>query len=188
VALSLPVGVTAWAAELSVPGHTPNTNAATMNDDARMVMAKRAADRHQARLPRVKAHRRIERERAAKRAEEARERRAASRSADRTPSYSGDPRTIAADMAASKYGWNSSEFSCLDALWSRESGWDSSAQNASSGAYGIPQALPGSKMATFGSDWASNPATQIAWGLDYIANSYGSPCGAWATWQSKGWY
>ena len=66
--------------------------------------------------------------------------------------------------------------------------WDVNAQNPSSGAYGIPQELPGSKMAAFGGDWASNPATQIAWGLDYIADVYGTPCGAWGTFQSQGWY
>ncbi len=76
------------------------------------------------------------------------------------------------------YGWSSSEFGCLDELWSRESGWNPTAANPS-GAYGIPQALPGSKMASAGSDWQTNPATQIRWGLGYIKDLYGSPCGAW---------
>jgi hypothetical protein len=78
--------------------------------------------------------------------------------------------------------------SCLVNLWNRESGWRYTADNPSSGAYGIAQALPGSKMATVGSDWATNPQTQILWGLDYIASSYGSPCNAWAHETSAGWY
>ena len=86
------------------------------------------------------------------------------------------------------YGWSSSQFSCLDSLWDHESGWNVSAANPSSGAYGIPQALPGSKMASAGADWQTNPATQIAWGLGYIQSLYGSPCGAWAHEESAGWY
>ena len=86
------------------------------------------------------------------------------------------------------YGWGDSEFSCLVSLWNRESGWNYQAQNASSGAYGIPQALPGSKMASEGTDWATNPATQIKWGLGYIQGRYGSPCSAWSHSESTGWY
>lgn len=97
------------------------------------------------------------------------------------------PREIAASLLGS-YGWDSSQFSCLDALWLRESAWNPYVTNSSSGAYGIPQALPGSKMATFGSDWSTNPKTQIEWGLWYIRQSYASPCGAWAFWQSHNWY
>jgi hypothetical protein len=91
-------------------------------------------------------------------------------------------------MAASNYGWGSSEFSCLNQLWTRESGWSYTAYNASSGATGIPQALPGSKMASAGSDWATNAATQIAWGLGYIKSSYGTPCSAWAHSEAVNWY
>jgi hypothetical protein len=97
------------------------------------------------------------------------------------------PREIAASLLGS-YGWDSGQFSCLEALWTRESGWNPYAQNSSSGAYGIPQALPGSKMASAGSDWATNPETQIKWGLSYISTSYGSPCGAWYHSESYGWY
>jgi hypothetical protein len=100
----------------------------------------------------------------------------------------GDPRSIARSMMAERYGWGSGEFSCLDTLWEHESSWDPHAENSSSGAYGIPQALPGSKMSTYGSDWQSSPVTQIEWGLAYIRQSYASPCGAWSVWQSKGWY
>jgi hypothetical protein len=108
--------------------------------------------------------------------------------ASRTRTYGGDPRGVAADIAASQYGWGADQFGCLDALWTRESGWDPHAQNPSSGAYGIPQALPGSKMSAFGSDWADDPATQIRWGLAYISDSYGTPCGAWSELRSQGWY
>ena len=71
------------------------------------------------------------------------------------------------------------QWGCLLDLWNRESGWVYDAENPSSGAYGIPQALPGSKMASAGADWATNPATQIKWGLGYISSVYGTPCGAW---------
>ena len=77
---------------------------------------------------------------------------------------------------------------CLDVMWTRESNWRTEAHNASSGAHGIPQALPGNKMASFGADWATNPVVQIRWGLDYIRNRYGSPCAAWDFWQSHNWY
>ena len=80
------------------------------------------------------------------------------------------------------------QFSCLEALWNRESGWNHLAQNPSSGAYGIPQALPGSKMASAGSDWQTNPYTQVRWGVSYIKSRYGTPCNAWAHSQSVGWY
>jgi len=85
-------------------------------------------------------------------------------------------------------GWDMDEVGCLISLWDRESGWDESAYNSGSGAYGIPQSLPGDKMAANGDDWETNPATQIAWGLDYIEGRYGSPCGAWSHSESNGWY
>ncbi|WP_366181026.1 transglycosylase SLT domain-containing protein [Actinomyces timonensis] len=87
----------------------------------------------------------------------------------------------------SAWGWDTNEYSCLVSLWDRESGWNYQASSAS-GAYGIPQALPGGKMASAGSDWATNPATQINWGLGYIQGRYGSPCSAWSNFQSRGWY
>ena len=102
--------------------------------------------------------------------------------------YSGaDPRSIARTMVAAR-GWGGSQFGCLDRLWMKESNWNPYARNPSSGAYGIPQALPGSKMATAGGDWRTNPATQIAWGLSYIAARYGTPCSAWAHSQAVNWY
>ena len=86
------------------------------------------------------------------------------------------------------YGWGDDQFGCLVALWNKESGWNYQAYNSSSGAFGIPQALPGSKMGTAGADWQTNAATQVAWGLGYIAGRYGSPCGAWSHSESYGWY
>lgn len=111
----------------------------------------------------------------------------ASRSADRPAAPTGDPRSIARSMLAS-YGWSSSQFGCLEQLWHKESGWSVTAANPSSGAYGIPQSLPGSKMASAGADWRSSAATQIKWGLGYIQGRYGSPCSAWAHSQSVNWY
>jgi len=70
----------------------------------------------------------------------------------------------------------------------RESNWDHTATNPSSGAYGIPQSLPAAKMASAGADWRTNPATQVRWGVDYITQSYGSPCAAWRFWQANNWY
>jgi hypothetical protein len=98
-----------------------------------------------------------------------------------------DPQSVARLLAANR-GWGGQEFDCLNSLWTKESGWRWDANNASSGAYGIAQSLPGSKMASSGSDWATNPITQINWGLGYIASSYGTPCSAWAHSQAANWY
>ena len=110
-----------------------------------------------------------------------------SQAASVAPAASGSPRQIAQAMLGS-FGWPASEFSCLDPLWAHESGWSVSAYNAGSGAFGIPQALPGAKMASAGPDWQTNPATQIRWGLEYIRSTYGSPCAAWSHAQATGWY
>jgi hypothetical protein len=99
----------------------------------------------------------------------------------------GTAQAIAYDMVIAR-GWGAGEFDCLVSLWNRESGWNVNAHNASSGAHGIPQALPGEKMASVGADWATNPATQITWGLGYIEGRYGTPCGAWAMSEEQGWY
>ncbi|MGW7482908.1 aggregation-promoting factor C-terminal-like domain-containing protein [Nonomuraea muscovyensis] len=96
-------------------------------------------------------------------------------------------KALAKDMVA-KRGWTRAQYRCLVKLWHRESGWNHRAANGSSGAYGIPQALPGSKMATKGRDWRTNPRTQIAWGLGYIKQRYRTPCGAWAHFRSRHWY
>jgi hypothetical protein len=110
-----------------------------------------------------------------------------SATASAAPVASGSPQQIAQAMLAS-FGWSSSQFSCLDPLWAHESGWSVTAYNAGSGAYGIPQALPGSRMASAGPDWQTNAATQIRWGLEYIKGTYGSPCAAWDHEQATGWY
>lgn len=98
-----------------------------------------------------------------------------------------EAQAIARGMLASR-GWGEDQFSCLVSLWHKESGWNAQAMNRSSGAYGIPQALPGSKMASAGADWQTNAATQISWGFGYIAGRYGTPCSAWSHSQSVGWY
>lgn len=89
---------------------------------------------------------------------------------------------------ASDRGWTGRQWVCLKKLWYRESGWSKNSGSPDGGAFGIPQALPGSKMASAGSDWRTNAATQIKWGLGYIDNRYGSPCSAYAHWQSHNWY
>lgn len=107
------------------------------------------------------------------------------------PAVSVDPGSIqgwTASYMSATYGWGSDQMSCLVSLWNRESRWNMNASNPSSGAYGIPQALPGSKMASAGADWRTNPETQVKWGLGYIKGSYGTPCGAWGHSQSNGWY
>jgi hypothetical protein len=99
----------------------------------------------------------------------------------------GSPRDYARQLLPS-FGWSDDQFSCLDPLWTKESGWNPLAANPRSAAYGIPQANPGSKMAAFGPDWQTNYMTQIRWGLNYISGRYSSPCGAWSHSQSVGWY
>jgi hypothetical protein len=136
----------------------------------------------------------------AKRAEEAsRKKRAAAAKEDNTPAkpytgpipescneFTGNRRTGCAIML--ERGFAIDQFPCLNKLWNKESGWNHKAYNSGSGAFGIPQALPGSKMASAGSDWKTNPATQIKWGLSYIKGRYGTPCKAWAHSQDVGWY
>jgi hypothetical protein len=110
------------------------------------------------------------------------------------PSGGGSGDNSPAGAKASAYamlqarGMGDDQYSCLVSLWQKESGWNYQASNRSSGAYGIPQALPGSKMASAGADWQTNAATQVSWGLGYITSRYGNPCGAWAKSQSSGWY
>jgi hypothetical protein len=90
--------------------------------------------------------------------------------------------------AVASRGWSGDQYTCLVSLWQKESNWRVNAANSSSGAYGIPQSLPGSKMASAGADWQTNPATQIEWGLGYISGRYGTPCGAWGHSVDVGWY
>jgi hypothetical protein len=120
---------------------------------------------------------------AARLAEEARRQAAA----EATRNAQRDPQSVARLMVADR-GWGEEQFSCLVSLWTKESGWDYAADNPGSSAYGIPQALPGSKMASAGADWETNPVTQITWGLGYIADRYGTPCGAWSHSRASNWY
>lgn len=189
----------ATVAPLAVAGTVPPTAGADVVeaasapqvpslDDALQTIERReraaaAAERKAARERReAKAEARRERVR------EQRREAAAQRSARAAQRAAVDPRSLAAAMAAERYGWGADQFQCLDSLWVKESNWNHTAQNPSSGAYGIPQSLPGDKMSSHGPDWQTNPATQISWGLDYISQVYGTPCGAWAHSQSVGWY
>ncbi|MFF8956210.1 transglycosylase SLT domain-containing protein [Streptomyces sp. NPDC014894] len=107
------------------------------------------------------------------------------------PSASAAPtaaESASAKAIAKKMIKNEAQFNCFSKIVTHESNWDVNAQNPSSGAYGLVQALPAGKMATAGADWKTNPETQIEWGLDYMKDRYGSPCDAWSTWQTQGWY
>jgi hypothetical protein len=176
----------AKAAQDRVPQRDAGPNAhriAAANRSARVAAANRAARAHAIALAN-----RAARAAAAHRAvvAAAAKQRAAAAAASVSRSSSRAPRSAARALLAAR-GW-SGQFGCLDSLWQRESGWNYRAYNASSGAAGIPQALPGSKMASAGADWRTNPVTQIRWGLSYIASTYGTPCGAWAHSQAAGWY
>lgn len=100
-----------------------------------------------------------------------------------TTSSAAEAKSIARQMIP-----NTAQYNAFSKIVEHESGWDVDATNASSGAYGLVQALPGSKMASAGSDWKTSAETQIEWGLDYMNSRYGSPTGAWAFWQANGWY
>ena len=99
----------------------------------------------------------------------------------------GTAQAVAYEMVHAR-GWDDAQYACLVSLWNRESHWNVYAENKKSGAYGIPQALPGTKMASVADDWQTNPATQITWGLGYIARRYTDPCGAWTSSEARGWY
>jgi hypothetical protein len=112
----------------------------------------------------------------------------ASRSYKRLPYASPQfNKRVARQYMATTYGWCGQQYICLSMLWNHESGWNVSAHN-SSGAHGIPQALPGSKMSAAGADWRNSPYTQIKWGLSYIKGRYGTPCNAWSQWEQNHWY
>lgn len=101
------------------------------------------------------------------------------------PAYN---KAFARSYMSKTYGWCGNQFVCLVTLWNHESGWRVDAHNRSSGAHGIPQSLPGNKMASAGPNWYTNPHTQIKWGLKYIKARYGTPCSALSSWNHKGWY
>ena len=149
--------------------------------------AERVARLEAERVARAEAERVAAEQAAAAALEQARREQAAQEAASRSRAGGGSAKAIAADLVAAR-GWSAGQFDCLDSLWTKESNWKVSADNPTSSAYGIPQALPGSKMASAGSDWRTNAHTQISWGLGYIADRYGSPCGAWSHSKSHNWY
>ena len=150
------------------------------------VDAARKAAQDQAELRQKAKNTALARYKALKKTDENSREERASRDAERKK-FEGTPKEIAKNLL-SDHGWSESQFSCLESLWNKESRWRVTADNPSSSAYGIPQALPGNRMAAYGKDWRTNPVTQIKWGLDYIEDRYGSPCSAWAHSQAKGWY
>jgi len=95
---------------------------------------------------------------------------------------------IAKEIIAAKYTWSEKQFPCLDQLWTKESNWNYKARNRVTGAHGIPQALPATKMEIVGTDWRTNPVTQITWGLKYIKERYNTPCAAWSKFKRSNWY
>lgn len=111
----------------------------------------------------------------------------AGRTDPQDPTLTERNRVLAVALLAGR-GWSDRQWNCLDRLWRRESHWNHRARNRWSGAYGIPQALPAVKMRSAGADWRSSAATQITWGLGYIAKRYGSPCTAWGHAEAAGWY
>jgi hypothetical protein len=137
-------------------------------------------------LHRRSAHHARSRHAAARR--HAAQHRASARGHAAAPSRPAGPPQVVAQALAARRGWDGAQWTCLDSLWNRESAWNPTAVNASSGAYGIPQALPARKLASAGADWRTNPVTQIRWGLHYIAVSYGTPCQAVSFWDAHGYY
>ncbi len=97
-------------------------------------------------------------------------------------------REVAKSLMEEKYGWGDKQYACLDDLWIKESNWNYRASNKRTGAHGIPQALPATKMDSAGTDWRTNPVTQISWGLRYIDVRYDTPCKAWAKFKRSNWY
>lgn len=158
-----------------------------LEQDRRSAAASRSASREQDRLAEIRkkaAEKKAAAER--KKAEKERKRKSSER---RLRSMQDNPKPYAIDIMR-EYGFTDDQWGCLEQLWVGESGWRWDATNPTSGAYGIPQSLPASKMASAGADWKTNPETQIRWGIDYIKQSYGSPCGALNFWnaQSPHWY
>ncbi|MFP8883730.1 MULTISPECIES: transglycosylase SLT domain-containing protein [Streptomyces] len=193
-----PVEATAADATLlaDIPaGQQAQTASLTQQADNAVVAADAAAKKAAEEAARKQAAKdaQAKREAAEKAAEEAKKReearqQAASRSAERTDFAVQSSYTVAQVKAMAQQIVGAGQFQCFSNIIERESGWNYKAQNPSSGAYGLVQALPGSKMASAGADWQTNPATQIKWGLNYMNDRYGSPCGAWEFWQANHWY
>ncbi|MBT2489165.1 transglycosylase SLT domain-containing protein [Streptomyces sp. ISL-96] len=164
-------------------------------ESARLQAAKDAKSKKEAAEAKAEAEAEAEAEAKAKAEAEAKEREeekqaAASRSATRdASSFSAKGSyTVAEVQAMARQMVPGDQFQCFSNIVNHESTWNYQASNPSSGAYGLMQALPGSKMSSAGADWQTNPATQIKWGLNYMDERYGSPCGAWSFWQANNWY
>jgi hypothetical protein len=161
---------------------------------AQVVAVKQADKRSKSLVRQTKAiavqHAKIKAERAAAARKAAEEKAARARALANRGYQPGvtDPKEIARQILKNKFGYGAGQFSCFNNIIMRESMWKVNATNPSSGAYGIPQALPGSKMASEGSDWRTNPATQIIWAVKYMEDRYGNPCAAWSFKAAKGWY
>ncbi|MFJ6515071.1 transglycosylase SLT domain-containing protein [Streptomyces sp. NPDC091406] len=155
-------------------------------ESARIQAAKDAKSKKQAAEDRIEA----ERKAAAEKKKEKDEAERASRSSVRdASSFSAQGSYSVADVQAmARQMVPADQFQCFSNIVNHESTWNYRATNPSSGAYGLMQALPGSKMSSAGADWQTNPATQIKWGLSYMDSRYGSPCGAWSFWQANNWY
>lgn len=176
----IPAGQQARVQTASV---TQQADAASSAAHAQAKKAAEDAARKQA------AEKAAEKKAAAEKAEQERKAELASRSASRDadfPTQSSYSVSEVKSMAQQIVGGDN--FQCFSEIVERESGWNYQASNPSSGAYGLVQALPGTKMASAGADWKTNPATQIKWGLNYMNDRYGSPCGAWEFWQANHWY
>ena len=169
-------------------GSSPAGNMPVEYELAQATAAENMADSHMGVLAheaKLKAEAKAKKKKAeAKRRAAAKAKAARARAAGGTPAQN---RVLGMQMCAD-HGWSAGQCADLGRLWQKESGWSSRAHNSSSGAHGIPQALPGSKMSSHGGDWATSARTQIAWGLDYIARAYGNPSNAWAHSQRTGWY
>lgn len=206
IAVLLLVGAVAGGVAVAADGPTEPAAATDAADPGPIdTVAADGADHKRADEERADAER-AARDTAQRKAEEAATAAAeqAKKVASATPSKSGKPGVVPPAAPAScnvysgnrkvgcamvlAHGWDLQQMACLDKLWTKESSWNEKARNKSSGAYGIPQAYPASKLATAGGDWQTNPATQIKWGIGYIDDRYGTPCKAWSTSQSTGSY
>ncbi|MFF7978240.1 transglycosylase SLT domain-containing protein [Streptomyces sp. NPDC007901] len=172
---------------------TVQTASLTQQADAVAIQADATAKKDAEQSARVAAAKSAEAKKAAaeKAAKEAKERAEAKEAASRSSASSFPVQssyTVAQIQAMAQQMVASGQFQCFSNIVDHESGWNYRAVNASSGAYGLFQALPGSKMSSVGSDWQTNPATQIKWGLNYMNSRYGSPCEAWSFWQANHWY
>jgi hypothetical protein len=180
----IPAGQQAQTASLTQQAD----NAVAAADAAAKKAAEEAARKQAAKDAQAKREAAEKAAEEAKKREEAARQAAASRSAERTDFAVQSSYTVAQVKAMAQQIVGAGQFQCFSSIVERESGWNYKAQNPSSGAYGLVQALPGSKMASAGADWQTNPATQIKWGLNYMNDRYGSPCGAWEFWQANHWY